>query len=516
MSSGAGKRSGQGAGQAETHGESETPQNGTDKAQPISPLRNQGSPESPPTAPNVDRLSSPRPSAFSGAPAHARRGEAQNDSRSANPKAGAEKDAPNSSVAKGTKPRRGESKKKAVPSPASSSGAERCGTPERTGATRQSLGAGPGHSAGSQSSPCNGHVRAPGSGVSGSAGASGQAPDERGPPAGPKGAAMRGNPRNGRKLKKRTRFGAAASKLKPVEEEEQEPAALEEGQEEPTGAAAADTPPLAAEEAPEEAAEEEKEAEAPPPKRRKGRPPLSEEEKALRQHLRAVKKAEQQAARQAYALLNPKRGKKGRGPAAVRRAAVASAAAAAVGEVQGVEQQTERVAPPPAPAPLVTPGIMDQIFTGPFGRISVFCKEKAGLYDPVQMRVAVHSLGRPNSDEPLSREMLLTGAQFVRLAHGLPEPPLLEMMGGNGVADGPPPKEPSWKLTVKVANPSGGTSMSLAEWLASAYAQVLSPGGCARAVSLACLRPGQLPPSAQIHGGAAGCRGGTAPLHGPG
>lgn len=86
---------------------------------------------------------------------------------------------------------------------------------------------------------------------------------------------------------------------------------------------------LPMEAAEEEAGEEVMEA-LPPAKRRKGRPPLSEEEKALRAHIRAIQKAEQQAARHAQAALNPKKGRKKRGPnvAAARRAAAANAAAA--------------------------------------------------------------------------------------------------------------------------------------------------------------------------------------------
>lgn len=117
-------------------------------------------------------------------------------------------------------------------------------------------------------------------------------------------------------------------------------------------------------------------------------------------------------------------------------------------------------------------------------------QDKAGLYDPVQMRITVHSFGRPNSDQAMSREVQVTGAQFVRLAYGLPEPPPLEMNEGSGeVMDSPPQKEPSWKLAVKVSSPSGGASMSLAELLGGAWARVLSEGGTSRSVTLGPVPP---------------------------
>lgn len=216
MTGAASKSGGAEAGQDETNGESAAPKSGADGLPATSPLRNRGSPESPPTAPNVDRLSSPRPSAYSGAAGHARRANAQKESRSANPRAGEERDTPNISSAQAAKSKQVEPENKAGRSSSSSSDAEHCGTPERAGATRQTTGVGPSQSAGSQSSPCNGVARGLASGPSGSAGpAARQASEGQGPSAGPKASASAGNTTNGPKQAKRTRFGMSAATSEP-------------------------------------------------------------------------------------------------------------------------------------------------------------------------------------------------------------------------------------------------------------------------------------------------------------
>lgn len=120
---------------------------------PNSPPRPGDAPESPPTAPNIDRVSSPRPSATSGA----RRNKAMRGRGrklvAPRPQPVQTRNSLNGSLLHTQQPANDEEPAKAAPSCSSSSEPDQCDTPEKPGASRKPLEVEPGHSAGSQSLP---------------------------------------------------------------------------------------------------------------------------------------------------------------------------------------------------------------------------------------------------------------------------------------------------------------------------------------------------------------------------
>lgn len=127
---------------------------------PNSPLRPTGSPESPPTAPNIDRVSSPSRAMSGAGRGRGMRGRGRKLVAS---RAVKTRNSLTGSLLHTQLPDN-EEPAKAAPSCSSSSGPDQCDTPEKPekpGGSRKAVEVEPGHSAGSQSSPCPAEPRGP-------------------------------------------------------------------------------------------------------------------------------------------------------------------------------------------------------------------------------------------------------------------------------------------------------------------------------------------------------------------